>query len=138
MDAGVVLKGIGAALVLVSLVLPMSSCDLRPLTRETEMTYAFEDLSATDPGSWLEVLLFLWPAIFVVLFVRGLRSRPALVLRVGEPLLLAASIVMVLAYSTLGEVEIGTRVAIAGFAVYGVGALTSDVGALRRRSPRPA
>ncbi len=135
MNGGTVLKWCGAALVLVSLALPMSSCDLSPIA-PIQKTYAFDELSAANPGSWVELLLLLWPAIFAALFTWNRRSRHALVLRIVEPLLLIASIAMVLTYSVMGQREVGTWIALSGFALYAAGALVGDVRAVRRRPER--
>ncbi len=134
MNLETVLKWLGAALVLVSLALPMSSCDLSPIA-PIQKTYAFEELSAGNPGSWLEVSLLIWPAIFAALFTWNRRSRSALALRVVEPVLLTASIAMVLAYSTMGTIEIGTWVALSGFALYAAGAIVGDVHVIKNKGP---
>ncbi len=131
MNRETALKWCGAAFVLVSLALPMSSCDMRPIAPVQE-TYAFEDLAVANPGSWLELGLLLWPAILASFFTWTRRRRPAFVLRLVEPLLIAASVAMVLAYSTMGQIEIGTWVALIGFALYTAGALVGDVDAVRR------
>jgi hypothetical protein len=155
-------KALGAALVLVSLALPMATCthyvdgagdrvavDDRAhpppgVTAVEEPQYALADFDPADASDWTRLATFLWPVLVLALLAwRRERGRLAVALRVVEVLLLAWSFWLVAFISSflVDRRASGAYLAFVGLGLYALGALGSDVLALKRwraeRSERP-
>jgi hypothetical protein len=122
-------KIIGAFLIVMSLFLPMTSCTSgRPdaatatTVSETrpEITYhwAWSGSQWSEPGSYVILLAFVWPAA-AVLLARRVRARGAILL--AESVALSGTIYVLHALTTFGDPEIGLFVAGAGVASYALG-----------------
>lgn len=146
------LKIAGALLLLISLALPMSSCrhyvDARgerlevpagqtPPQGAREVVsyhYAFEGFNVREPDSWLLLLQFLWPALFLGVQLRLRRGRTMVALRILEiPLLVYSSVLIDLnAGLFASRLEAGAYLAFSALGFYSIGAIGEDVGAFRR------
>ncbi len=146
------LKVVGAVLLLISLALPMSSCRHYEDAKGNRIehaagapvpagahevviyNYAWEGFEPRDPSTWLTVLAFVWPALTLGLLLRPERRRAALILRILEILLLAASSVLIdfNAGFSGDRREAGAYLAYLALALYAAGALWGDVSAFRQ------
>jgi hypothetical protein len=145
------LKMTGAFLLLVSLFLPLSSCERyvdkqgEPLTEISEdrhlppgakaittYHYFYRKFPLTDLGSWLLLAGFTWP-VFMVFAIAHLKGRARVACRCLEVPLLFGS-VEALSFATMfsHKLEVGAYVAYTGIGVYGLGALWSYIGAFRQ------
>ena len=141
-------KSIGALLLLVSLCLPISSCDTSswsgPPTKTTSDSvvptrsyhYAWTPARWAEPESYVSLFSFVWPAGAVLLSprIRSRRLRTALWL--AEPLLLAGPIYLLWVMTLFGDPEIGAFVAALGVTLYAFAWIAETVREVRDRLSR--
>lgn len=140
------LKLSGAFLLVLGLFLPLSSCShfedekgnnvsssqmesLPPDVREVkDYQYALDDYDPEQPFAWLLPLTFIWPLLFVGLFMWLKHGPIVTALRFAEPFLLAASTYVILTLAALGEqMEIGGYIALIALGAYAIATVWEDV-----------
>ena len=151
-------KLIGAALLLVSLAFPMSTCSHyedaggrrievaegeTPPEGAVEVTtrsYAFEDFEPLDPGDWVRALAFAWPLMVIALLRWRERGRVALGVRVLEPALIAGSIWAVHFISTFlaDRRALGAYLAFLALGIYAISTARVDLALYREWKARRA
>jgi hypothetical protein len=147
------IKVAGAFLLIVSLLLPLSSCERyvdrqgntiksseistdRPLPPGIRVVktynYFYRTFQPTDFGSWLVLAGFTWP-VFMIAALSRLKGRVRVACRFLEAPLLVGSVVA-LGFATLlhDGLEVGAYGAYAGIGAYSVGAVWADINAFRR------
>jgi hypothetical protein len=143
------LKTIGAIILLLSISLPMSKCSVsvqpdptidsytlspsegskeNASTRE-EKIYVLDHFEPSDPGSWISVLVFIWPLLLIGINRWNTYGGVDLTIRFLEPFFLAGSFFVVDFASTFfaDRREIGAYVAFLAIALYVIGAVWSDI-----------
>jgi hypothetical protein len=147
------IKVAGALLLLVSLVLPLSSCEryidkqgntiksseistdgpLPPGMRVVKtFNYFYRTFQPTDFGSWLVLAGFIWP-VFMIAALSRLKGRVRVACRFLEAPLLFGSVVA-LGFATLlhNRLEVGAYVAYTGIGAYSLGAVWADIDAFHQ------
>lgn len=149
----VYIKVAGAFFLIVSLFLPLSSCDKyidkqgnaimpsqvpadSPLPSDIRVVKTYNYFSQRfrpmDIGSWFILAGFIWPA-FMIAALSRLKGRVKLACRFLEvPLLLGSVVSLVLITLLDTRLEIGAYVAYTSIGVYSLGAAWADVDAFRR------
>lgn len=140
-------KLVGALLLIVSLVFPMSTCSHyedaegnrakytegktppKDVREVVSYNYAFEDFDPTDPGDWVTAFAFVWPVVALVLLQLWKYGAIALGVRVLEPLLITGSIFVVDFISTFlaDQRALGAYLAFLALAIYAVSTVWADV-----------
>ncbi len=97
-------------------------------TRE-EKIYVLNHFVASDPGSWISVLAFIWPLLLIGINSWKANGGVDLTIRFLEPFFLAGSLFVVDFASTFfaDRREIGAYVAFLAIALYATGAVWSDI-----------
>ena len=149
-------KLLGAALLLVSLAFPMSTCshyqdgegrriEVAPGETPPEgavevvsHSYAFEDFHPLDPGDWARALAFAWPVLAIAILRWRERGAIALGVRVLEPALIAGSIYAVHFISSFfaDRRAIGAYLAFLALGVYAVATVWTDAAVYREWKAR--
>ena len=118
------LRGIGGVLIVVSFVLPLSTCqiaanpDVTHAAREKVTNYGYSYVDLNDMGSWLFPLAFFWP-IPVLFFRRRINTIIQIrVISMVEVLLCIYSGYLMWVVGELGDPQYGFFVAIAGIGLY--------------------
>jgi hypothetical protein len=130
------LKILGAFLLLVSLVLPMSTCTRYVGSegkRITTYNYAIESFEPEDPHWWVDLLAFVWPVLAVALLEWRKRGLLALGIRILEPLMLAVSFWLlgfVSGFLASGR-AFGAYMAFLAVSIYGLGTAWVDIALYR-------
>lgn len=142
------LKAIGAIILLLSLTMPLSSCDRRvdqqgkvipilmsnrskPLPPGTKIitkyNYFIQDFDINNPYMWLLFFGYIWPP-FMILAINKVKKYSAnLAYRIVEIILIAGSIYSVLISCLFARLEVGAYAAFTGAGVYSIGACWSDI-----------
>jgi len=144
-------KTVGAILVLVSILLPMSTCTTyrdsqgqvaylkqgepipEGVIKKTEYNWALEHFEPTRADAWHKLSLFVWPIFAAIFLVRRPRGKVALGVRVLElPLALYSiwAVEFISTFLTSGR-AIGAYTAIGGLSLYVLGAIWADAQLLR-------
>ena len=130
-------KILAATVLLGALALPQSTCagyrapngtfvaavprDVPPAGYEPTVhrDYAFDDFQVTDPGSWFQVAIFLWPLPLLILAARSRSARVRAYIRVLDPVLaLCAGYLVWFSASLFAEPAVGAYVAVGALTVY--------------------
>jgi hypothetical protein len=84
------IKALSAVAVFVCLFLPITKCD-QAFSQNTTYGYSWSQFNVREAGSWMLLLVFFWPLIFVLIRLSMRQRRGRLLVRILEPLLAAGS-----------------------------------------------
>jgi hypothetical protein len=93
--------------------------------------YLLELVKTSNPASFLYVVAFIWPAIFLIHRRYRPTSRLAAMLWFTEPLLLGGSVFMIFMAALLSDFDIGSYVGWIGIGIYFYGWSTEAVSKFR-------
>ncbi len=135
-----IIKYISIALLLIALFLPLSRCATRDGSDSTyRYYYAWTHFRAGDIGSWLLILLFLWPLMFLLAELLSRRENKTLWLPLVRSLLAAGSIYYLYLNTFLFELWYGGYLAYLTLSLYLLVSIIElfSIVAARRQSRSP-
>ena len=126
-------RKIGGFLIILSFVLPLSTCQVASNTnvlnetREVITNYGYSYFDVNDMESWLFPIAFFWP-VPVLLFRERIKKKIELrIISVVEVLLCCYSAYLISSVGYLGKPKYGLFVAIVGVGVYVSSVITEIV-----------
>ena len=136
------IRGIAVVLIAVSLFLPLSRCERKPIVLNGEdhssaefaapvhysYTYAKDWFQLSDWTGWVAMLSFAWPLILLILVWQSPKEREHRALPWVEILLCMGSFFVIWNLSSFGERRYGAYLALAGLVIYLLGAVIEPIG----------